>query len=137
MDQPVSAPVARRTVLTGAAVGAVALTAAACGDARQAATKPKTTETPGTALTTTDKVPVGGGVVTGDIVVTQPVAGQYKAFARTCPHAGCAVAAEGAGLACPCHGSRFDLSGEVTQGPAASNLTSVPIRVDGTDIVRA
>ena len=31
MAQPVSAPVARRTVLTGAAVGAVALTALATG----------------------------------------------------------------------------------------------------------
>src|SRR5690349_15478085 len=44
-------------------------------------------------LQTTD-VPVGGGVIVDErnVVVTQPTAGQFKAFTAICTHQGCTVA---------------------------------------------
>ncbi len=152
MDQPSPA---RRTVLIGAGAAAVALTAAACGSDTGRTPAPAETTLPGTgapdpdstgtdttgtasaALTTVDAVPVGSGTVVGDVVVTQPTAGDFQAFSTRCPHQGCAVAVAGAELDCPCHHSRFSLTGAVEAGPATSGLTPVAVRVEGTDIVRA
>lgn len=46
------------------------------------------------------------------------------ALSLACTHMGCTVRpAEGDdGLACPCHGSRFDASGAVVRGPAKAPL---------------
>lgn len=81
-------------------------------------------------------VPEGGGVVKGRVVVTQPSAGEFKAFDATCPHQGCAVdEVTTEAISCPCHGSRFDPSdGSVTQGPATEGLTAKTATVDG-DVV--
>ncbi|MFZ2511836.1 MAG: Rieske (2Fe-2S) protein, partial [Gordonia sp. (in: high G+C Gram-positive bacteria)] len=88
-------------------------------------------------LTTTEQVPVGGAVAAGAVIVTQPQAGTYEAFDSACPHRGCAVIVQDALLVCPCHDSRFSLTGTLEQGPANRDLTSVPITVDGTDIVQS
>ena len=78
-------------------------------------------------------VPVGGGVVLGPsrVVVTQPVAGEFRCFGSRCTHAGCTVDTVSEGtIHCPCHGSLFDIgSGEPVAGPAGSALGSVPIMV--------
>jgi Rieske Fe-S protein len=78
-------------------------------------------------------VPVGGGVITGGVVVTQPVAGTFAAFDATCPHLGCAVRAIAAGtINCFCHGSRFRIAdGSVAGGPAAAPLTGLPVVLEG------
>ncbi|WP_458688292.1 Rieske (2Fe-2S) protein, partial [Nocardia tengchongensis] len=61
----------------------------------------------GTVLAGTADVPVGGGVILGDTVVTQPNAGNFLAFSSVCPHQGCAVnAISGGVINCPCHGSQ-------------------------------
>lgn len=48
----------------------------------------------------------------------------------SCTHLGCIPLRGGAagGWVCPCHGSQFDASGRVTQGPAAKNLQVPPYR---------
>ncbi len=45
-----------------------------------------------------------------------------------CSHLGCVPMQGGKsdGWLCPCHGSQFDLSGRVTQGPAGKNLDVPP-----------
>lgn len=45
-------------------------------------------------------------------------------LSRTCPHAGCEVDyKEGQEeFECPCHGSKFDIEGNVIAGPAEDNL---------------
>lgn len=44
------------------------------------------------------------------------------AISTVCTHLGCIVKKEGAGFACPCHGSQFGLDGSVTKGPAPKAL---------------
>ena len=85
-------------------------------------------------------MPVGGGVIfaKANVVVTQPVAGQFRAFSTRCPHQGCAVAAVQDGfIICPCHNSRFAVaSGEPTpDSPARQPLASRQVSVQGGELV--
>ncbi|WP_377642765.1 Rieske (2Fe-2S) protein [Oryzobacter terrae] len=86
------------------------------------------------------EIPVGGGKVfeSTKVVVTQPTAGEYKAFSATCPHQGCSVGSvKDNVITCPCHGSQFDAAtGEVKQGPATRGLEakSVTVGADGITV---
>lgn len=55
----------------------------------------------------------------------------------TCPHAGCSVEwqADQTAFVCPCHDSRFDSSGKVTQGPATKPLATYEVKVDQNQIM--
>ena len=132
---PQSTPVSRRTVLAGAAavggVAAIGATLAACGSDPEPAPS-------GEAAPTTVKaadVPVGGGTIVEDarVVVTQPTAGQFKAFSATCTHQGCTVASVQNGvIACYCHNSQFSAAdGSVVSGPASKGLTAKQVTVSG------
>lgn len=51
--------------------------------------------------------------------------GAFRAFTNVCTHAGCGIngfARER--MRCPCHGSEYDLTGRVVQGPAELPLKS-------------
>ena len=97
------------------------------------ANSPSSTPAVPVALKTSD-VPVGGGILVdaGDgVIVTQPAAGQFKAFSAVCPHEGCTVSEiKGGDMICPCHGSRFRITdGEVIRGPARQGLDPVPFTI--------
>ena len=128
-----AAPVTRRTVLAGAAtVGAVgALAACGVGGGPQS-----TAGSTGPVTVATADVPVGGGTVVGDVVVTQPQRGTFKAFSSICTHQGCVVAGVQNGLIiCPCHGSTFsDTDGSVQQGPAMTPLPAKKITFHGANL---
>ncbi len=136
--------VSRKTVLAGAGVGVAAAALAACSsgsDSSSASSSASSESTAssaaaGGALTTTGDVPVGSGVIVGKTVVTQPTAGEFKAFSAVCTHAGCLVnkVADGT-IDCPCHGSKFSLDGQVVNGPAKKPLEPVNITVQGQSIV--
>jgi cytochrome b6-f complex iron-sulfur subunit len=49
----------------------------------------------------------------------------FSAISLVCTHLGCTVESKPEGFACPCHGSRFDLQGNVTRGPAEKPLNSL------------
>jgi Rieske Fe-S protein len=136
--------VTRRTVLRSTALGVVAVPVlAACGDdggdggddggGGNGGLKS------GDVITTTADVEVGGAAFVGEVVVTQPTAGEFHAFDRTCTHQGCDVADVQEGkIHCPCHNSLYDMAtGANVGGPAPSPLTKVDITVDGTDIKKA
>jgi len=127
-------PVARRT----AVVGAVAVAGVVAGCARygaESAPAPagdKAAEETGLVLGKAKEVPVGGGQVFRDakIVVTQPVAGEFKGFSAVCTHQGCVVAEVKAGtINCDCHGSKFKLDGTVSTGPATKPLPARDVTV--------
>ncbi|MGW1888284.1 Rieske (2Fe-2S) protein [Streptomyces sp. NPDC001970] len=90
----------------------------------------------GKVLAKTADIPEGGGVVVGDVVVTQPTAGEFKAFSSKCTHQGCAVKDVTDGeIICPCHNSKFDATdGSVKSGPATTGLPAASIVVDGDSI---
>jgi Rieske Fe-S protein len=92
------------------------------------------------ALIAASRVPQGGGVVLADqkVVVTQPTAGQFKAFSAVCTHQGCLVAeVSEAAIVCYCHGSRFSIDdGSVTNPPAQKALPPVTVTVRDGDVVR-
>jgi len=80
---------------------------------------------------------VGALLVMSNVVVGRDASGIY-AMSGVCTHAGCLLP-EGAGtiaagLGCPCHGSAFDGSGNVTHGPASRPLQhyAVAIADDGS-----
>jgi Rieske Fe-S protein len=161
MLDPTSAEVGRRVVLLGAGAVGVAGVLAACGggngettaddDATQtqpapADTEPAPAETtqappPGgaTGVIAVADVPVGGGVVIAaeQIVVTQPAAGQFKAFGSTCTHQACQVSEVSDGqIRCPCHDSRYSIEdGSVEGGPAPEPLPEVGVAVEGDQVV--
>ncbi len=55
----------------------------------------------------------------------------YSALSLVCTHLGCTVEEQGQGFQCPCHGSRFNGTGQVTHGPAAQALHT--LRVETND----
>lgn len=83
----------------------------------------------------TADVPVGGGVVLKEakVVVTQPQAGQFKAFSAVCTHKQCTVSKVADGtIDCPCHGSEFSaVDGSVVKGPAEKPLATKTVTVTG------
>ncbi|WP_327120074.1 Rieske (2Fe-2S) protein [Streptomyces sp. NBC_01341] len=95
----------------------------------------------GAELARTSDIPVGGGAIFKDrkIVVTQPKAGDFKAFSAVCTHAGCIVATVADGtIDCPCHGSRFGIGdGAVERGPATRPLPPERITVEGGTVRQA
>ncbi|MDQ0747430.1 Rieske Fe-S protein [Streptomyces africanus] len=128
----------RRTVLlaTGA-TGAVVLVAA-CGGGGDDNGSTSTSAPAGKALTSTNKIPVGGGKIFEEekVVVTQPDQGRFKAFSAICTHMGCTVTTVSDGtINCPCHGSKFHVAdGSVAHGPATRPLPAEQITVEGNSV---
>jgi Rieske Fe-S protein len=90
------------------------------------------------ALASTSEIPVGGGKIFDKavVVVTQPTAGEYKAFSAVCTHMGCIVnQISGGRIDCPCHGSEYSITdGAVLAGPAPRPLPAKQIKVTGDSI---
>jgi len=90
------------------------------------------------ALAATSDIPVGGGKIfdTQLTVVTQPTAGEFKAFSAVCTHMGCTVnQIAGGRIDCPCHGSEYSITdGAVLAGPAPRPLPAKTIKITGDSI---
>ncbi|MET7294584.1 Rieske (2Fe-2S) protein [Streptomyces griseoloalbus] len=157
---PTAGP-ARRTVVAAAGAAGLAVALTACGGSDDDASSSSVDsgsaggsaddggasgggsgrDDAGAALASTADIPEGGGKVFADrkVVVTQPTAGEFKAFSATCTHQGCAVKSIADGVInCPCHNSNFSITdGSVKSGPATKPLPSVEITVSGDSITLA
>lgn len=131
----------RRTVLTAAlALGGAGL--AGCSAPASSSTSTGAGSTTGATETSiaAASVPIGGGVVVGSFIVTQPAQGTFAAYSNLCPHQGCPVSRIEAGQAiCGCHNSVFSLAdGSRVSGPANSGLKAAKAAVaEGTVTVTA
>ncbi|WP_343048260.1 Rieske (2Fe-2S) protein [Cellulomonas humilata] len=88
----------------------------------------------GGALAQVSDIPVGGAISATDadgkpIFLVQPEAGTVVGLSAVCTHQGCTVAVDGEELACPCHGSVFDLTGANVSGPADKPLPAFDVHV--------
>lgn len=151
----------RRSVLRGMSVVAAAGGLAACSKEEQEAAKSSASSLASDASTNVSsaaqsassaaseavsggvsvpksKVPVGSGFVDKDnkFVVSQPTAGNFKAFSNICTHEKCAMTrVDGDAIVCACHGSAFSLAdGSVINGPADKALDENKVGADGDNL---
>jgi Rieske Fe-S protein len=133
----------RRAALAGAGFAGLAATLAACGGGSSSSSgstsgSGQAGHSGNAALASTSEIPVGGGKVFSaeKVVVTQPTAGEFKAFSAVCTHMQCLVDKVASGtIDCPCHGSEFSVkNGSVVSGPAPSPLPAQAIKVTGGKI---
>ena len=147
----------RRTVIAGAAGLSATAALAACGDdtadvdtgdtvgngADQATSTPTASSTgnggAAAGIAALADIPVNGGKIFAaeKVVITQPTAGQVKAYSTTCTHQGCAVSKVENGLIiCPCHDSKFKIAdGSPSGGPATKPLQSKSVKVENGQVV--
>jgi Rieske Fe-S protein len=127
----------RRQLLGGAGLAGVGVVAlGAC------ATTEVTVPVPvGKVIAQTSEIPLGGGKVFDKwaIVVTQPIAGSFRAFTAVCTHQGCTVGKPVHNvITCPCHGSQYNATdGSVEMGPAELPLKEYKVKLQGTGIIVA
>jgi len=120
-------------VLAGSSAGLAAVVAAVPGCGNPTGSPPSGPVEVGNV----SALPVGTLLVMSNVVVARDSTGVY-AMSAICTHAGCflddSTSTIANGLYCPCHGSSFDGSGAVTNGPARSPLQhyAVAIAADGS-----
>src|SRR5262245_15010365 len=137
----------RQFVVSGGAAAAAAVTGCGGGGSPVA---PGPTPTPAPtppanevrlALPAVGQTVPASGIVLRDpipLAVTRLAPSQVVAVTRVCTHEGCTVDLPQQSLGtldCPCHGSRYLVTGEVVNGPAPRNLFSFPTRIEGAEVV--
>ncbi|MBS3769400.1 MAG: Rieske (2Fe-2S) protein [Bacteroidales bacterium] len=75
----------------------------------------------------------GGYVYENDIIIAYLGNDEYIALSKICTHNQCTVDFDGdeEKIYCSCHGSEFNLEGEVTSGPADEALKEYNTELDG------
>ncbi len=121
----------RRAVLNSAGLVAITICLGGCsapgGESSAAPSGPPTIKAA--------EVPVGGGTIVGQYVVTQPTAGTFEAFSYLCTHQRLPVQQVTDVIVCGRHGSTFSLAdGSVLTGPATTGLTKATVQVDGDSL---
>ena len=143
--QPKPGP-SRRSVVAAVGAAGLAVALTACGSEDEASGS--STEQGaaaggggGAALAKTADIPEGGAKVfdAEKVVVSQPAAGDFKAFSTICTHQNCPMTdLKEDTLSCACHGSQFSvLDGSVKKGPATQPLPAKKIDVAGGSITLA
>ena len=152
-SRPADATLSRRTVIKNAGLAAAALAGlsgctnygAPSSDTSSATSGPQAASSAasgpssaaGAATAKTADIPVGSGKIFPDIqaVITQPKAGEFKAFSSICTHQQCPVAEVTDTINCNCHGSKYSITdGSVVNPPAPQPLAAKTVTVDGDNL---
>ncbi|MGE5279008.1 MAG: ubiquinol-cytochrome c reductase iron-sulfur subunit [Acidobacteriota bacterium] len=127
----------RRDFLTRLGIGACAVAAVGSGVVTLDFLKPKVLFEPPTTFRAGDPGDYPEGTVRFNkerkaYVIGAP--GGVYALSAVCTHLGCITRflSDQNVIACPCHGSRFDLEGNVVQGPAPRPLPWLDVTTDST-----
>lgn len=143
------AGISRRSFINAAGVGVCALCVGACS-AQPARSARGTATTPVGDSTGSSPTPLAavGDLGTGPVSTVDPVTGKDAFLIKTsgavsmlsavCTHAACIVewSAVEEQFICPCHRSKFNLSGDVLSGPAPKPLPRILVRVEVGQIYR-
>lgn len=128
--------ITRRTMLTQAALAAIAATLAACGaNVGDFATSPTTVTKASLKVSTLAGLASAGGVafttVSGvPLAIVRTSDTTFLALSRICPHQGSIVGQFSGGFQCPRHGATFDKSGQWIGGQPANNMTAYTTTYD-------
>lgn len=128
----------RRSFMVGTT--ALAATAALAACTEQGGGPKRDQVKPGELVGDTALVVVGNGKVfpEASLVVTQPTEGNYIGLSAICTHQSCTLReVTGGKIYCGCHGSEFDLEGNVVKGPASKNLPTAAIEIKDGKIYTA
>jgi nitrite reductase/ring-hydroxylating ferredoxin subunit len=119
-------------VLNSAGIAAMTLCLGGCAAAGGAASSASAGASGATTIKAAE-IPVGGGKIVGEFVVTQAKAGTYEAFSYICTHQNLPVQqVTDAAIVCGRHGSTYSLAdGTVLTGPATKALTKATVKQDG------
>lgn len=60
--------------------------------------------------------------------------GRFEVYSTVCTHLGCNVSFSKEGFSCPCHGSKFDIWGNVLKGPAVKPLNKVKFKITSDEL---
>ena len=125
----------RRDFLTMAGIGACAVTAAGAGLVTLDFLSPKVLFEPPTRFVAGTPLDFPEGSVRFNREQRAYVigtSGGVYALTAVCTHLGCITRylSDENVIACPCHGSRFDIEGNVTHGPAPRPLPWIEIKQD-------
>jgi cytochrome b6-f complex iron-sulfur subunit len=71
----------------------------------------------------------------GDLLVARTAQDAFTALTATCTHEACTITGfQSSAFVCPCHGSRFNTSGAVLNGPATRALRTFATQFAGTTL---
>ena len=109
----------------------------------RAATGAKFRDVPLMIEDTPDLKPIGGAYhlqiedMEKDILVAHVSESHYAAVDIKCTHKGCDLNydKEDKTFTCPCHGSKFDLSGVPQDGPAKRPVTAYQVELTDTEVI--
>ncbi len=145
-DQPTDLPQdepeqpQRRDFLTRVGIGACAAAAVGSGLVTLDFLKPKVLFEPPTTFLAGEPADYPDGTVRFNkerkaYVIGAP--GGVYALSAVCTHLGCITRflSDQNVIACPCHGSRFDLEGNVVQGPAPRPLPWLEVGTDAQGLL--
>jgi cytochrome b6-f complex iron-sulfur subunit len=130
----------RRDFLTRVGIGACAVAAVGSGVVTMDFLKPKVLFEPPTTFKAGDP----GDYTEGSIRFNKEKkayvvggSGGVYALSAVCTHLGCITRflSDQNVIACPCHGSRFDLEGNVVEGPAPRPLPWLQVVTDGSGLL--
>jgi len=140
-----SCPLARREFLGAAALAALALLEAACGNGQIGpvgldANVGGSTSTTGLVVTLSKYAALAttGGIARVDggsgapVALVRTGAASFLAFSLRCPHQGFTVSVQGGAFYCQAHGARFSSTGVNNGGQRTSNLVSLKVSYDST-----